>query len=155
MPGTSLYHFVVENHWYLIVNTDTYSIYRLCRIMRMLVDMGPLRPLSEVGIIFGDGIFAGEGLLDILNIKSTCKICLDVFHLTSDTDGAWPKEFGKAWPKLKDDFNELVYSETKAIYKVRHEALKERVAKENNPTWNEYLENNVHGHRHQLFSGSH
>ncbi len=116
----------------------------------MLVDMGPLRPLSEVGIIFGDGIFAGEGLLKVLNIKSTCKICLDVFHLTSDTDGAWPKEFGKAWPKLKDDFNELVYSETKAIYKVRHEALKERVAKENNPTWNEYLENNVHGHRHQF-----
>ncbi len=65
----------------------------------MLVDMGPLRPLSEVGIIFGDGIFAGEGLLKVLNIKSTCKICLDVFHLTSDTDGAWPKEFGKAWPK--------------------------------------------------------
>jgi hypothetical protein len=117
----------------------------------MLADMGPLRPLSEVGIIFGDGIFSGEGLLDILDIKSTCKICLDTFHLLSDTDGAWPKFFGtKAWPRLKEDFNDLVYSETEALYKVRHEALKARLATENVPAWNEYLENNVHGHRRQF-----
>jgi hypothetical protein len=117
----------------------------------MKVDIGPLRPLSEVGIVlFGDGIFAGESLLDILNIQSTRKICLDVFNLTPDTDSAWPKEFGKAWPRLKDEFNDLVYSETKAIYKVRHEALKARLTKKNVPTWNEYLENNFHGHKRQF-----
>jgi hypothetical protein len=34
----------------------------------MLEDMGPRWPLSKVGIIFDDEIFAGEGLLDILGM---------------------------------------------------------------------------------------
>jgi hypothetical protein len=106
----------------------------------MLEDMGPRRPLSKIGIIFGDGIFAGEGLLKILGIQSTCKICLDTYHLLSSTDGAWPKFFGsQAWPRLKEDFTNLVYSKTIDIYTDRHEALKERLAKENNHNWNKYL----------------
>jgi hypothetical protein len=43
------------------------------------------------------------------------------------------KEFGEGMAKTKDDLITSLHSETKAAYKVRHEALKERVAKENNP----------------------
>jgi hypothetical protein len=156
MPGTFVsFHFVVSRSKATVPNTEHSHILlcvrRLYRILRMLADMGPKRPLSKVGIIFGDGIFAGEGLLDILGIKSTCKICQDTFHLLSETDGAWPKFFGsRAWPRLKEDFNNLVYSRTEAIYNDRHRALKERLAKENVPTWIEYLEKNVHGHRRQF-----
>jgi hypothetical protein len=121
-------------------------------IMRMLASMGPRRQLSRVSVIYGDGIFAGDSLLKILEIENTCKLCQDTYHLTSATNGAWPKFFGTHhWPRFSEDFSALVYSYTEEEYMTKYERLKGRLASEpKGVAWIEYLETSVHGHRHQF-----
>jgi hypothetical protein len=121
-------------------------------IMRMLASMGPRRQLSRVAVIFGDGIFAGDSLLKILEIENTCKLCQDTYHLTSATNGAWPKFFGPHhWPRFSKDFGGLVYSYTDEVYMAKYELLKARLASESKgAAWVQYLETSVHAHRHQF-----
>jgi hypothetical protein len=125
-------------------------------IMRMLASMGPRRQLSRVSVIFGDGIFAGDSLLEMLKIENTCKLCQDTYHLISATNGAWAKFFGPHyWPRFSEDFRGLVYSYTEEDYMSKYERLRGRLTSEcpsdsKGVAWIGYLETSVHGHRHQF-----
>jgi hypothetical protein len=63
-------------------------------MIRAAVDMTPGFELSNLKVIFGDGILAGETLLHQLGITQSCRIVLDRHHLLSGAIGAWPKKFG-------------------------------------------------------------
>jgi hypothetical protein len=79
--------------------------------------MTPGIALTDLKVIYGDGILGGGGLLKVLGITKTCRIVLDHQHLLSDDIGAWPKKFGQAWARLKKDFRDLVKTYEVAEYK--------------------------------------
>jgi hypothetical protein len=88
----------------------------------------------------------------MLEIENTCKLCQDTYHLTSATNGAWPKFFGTHhWPRFSKDFRGLVYSYTEEDYMAKYELLKGRLASESKgAAWVQYLETSVHEHRRQF-----
>jgi hypothetical protein len=62
----------------------TKSIDSYAWTIRMIHEMAPGRKLSDIKIIFADGIMAGETLLAKLGIDATCKLVLDHHHLLSE-----------------------------------------------------------------------
>jgi hypothetical protein len=64
-------------------------------MIKATVEMTPALSLSNIKVLYGDGIFGGGRLLSQLEISDTCHIVLDHHHLLSDDIGAWPKKFGR------------------------------------------------------------
>jgi hypothetical protein len=55
--------------------------------------MTPCVRMSDIKVIFGDGILGGESLVHILGIQNSCRIVLDDHYLLSENIGAWPQKF--------------------------------------------------------------
>jgi hypothetical protein len=88
-------------------------------MIRETVHMTPCVRMSDIKVIFGDGILGGESLVHILGTQSSCRIVLDHHHLLSEDIGAWPKKFGGAtWVQIKEDCTELVKKYEKESYLV-------------------------------------
>jgi hypothetical protein len=116
-------------------------------IIKSAVEMTPKRKLSDIKIIFGDGILARETLLTDLGIANSCKLLLDHHHLISDEIGAWPKEFGPSlWSQLKTDLYAMVYNYSEEEYNSALSRVKEKVRQ--NPQLSKYVEENIHSKRH-------
>lgn len=116
-------------------------------LIQSTADMAPTRKLSDIKIIFADGILSGETLLTKLGISDTCKIVLDHYHLISEDIGAWPKEFGlHTWAHLKQDLTTMVKSHKASDYSVALERVRSLVA--DNPKFSSYVEDNIHNKRH-------
>jgi hypothetical protein len=88
-------------------------------MIRQTVQITPGFQMSEMRVIFGDGILGGEKLLQQLDIQDTCYIVLDHQHLLSSDFGAWPKRFGgPVWAtELKHYCHELVKTYDMDTYK--------------------------------------
>jgi hypothetical protein len=107
--------------------------------------MGPRRKLSSIKMIFGDGIFAGGSLLDTLNIRGTCRMGLDVYHLLQSD---WPKHFGvHLWTRLADDFATMVYAANEEAFELSYGKIKDSLQKVQNGFYSTYLEDHVYKHR--------
>ena len=116
-------------------------------LIRSTVEMAPGRQLSDIRVIFADGILAGETLLSKLGIATTCKIVLDHHHLLSEEIGAWPKEFGlHQWSNYRDDLTAMVKAHDETVYNASLERVRAKVA--GNDTLSKYLEDNIHAKRH-------
>ena len=111
--------------------------------------MAPGCKLSDIKVIFGDGILSGERLLSKLGIQSSCKIMLDHHHLLSEDIGSWPKEFGlQLFATLKQDLTAMVKSPAPEVYdaalgRVRHQLS-------TNAKFASYLETSIHQQRHMF-----
>ncbi len=127
--------------------TITESVDSYAWQIRTTCEMTPKRKLSDIKMIFADGILAGETLLAKLGIQDTCHLVLDNHHLLSEDIGAWPKEFGlHLFSRLKEDLTTMVTSPYLDCYE---EALsKVRSKLRGQPRFLEYLENNIHSKRH-------
>ncbi len=76
-------------------------------VMRVILEMAPKRKTSSITYIFGDGILE-DSLLDMLGIRNTCNIGLDVYHML-EVD--WPKNFGNfVWDKIWKDMKQMIYA---------------------------------------------
>jgi hypothetical protein len=98
-------------------------------MIRAAVDMTPGFELSNLKVIFGDGILAGGTLLHQLGITQSCHIVLDHHHLLSGAIGAWPKKFGLvAWKTLlKDDCTGLVKTFEEETYYAHLNSIRAKV----------------------------
>ena len=116
-------------------------------IITSIVDMAPNRQLSDIKIVFADGILAGESLLRKLGNEATCHIVLDHHHLLDEKIGSFPKEFGlNQYPTVKNDLTVMVKSHSEAVYNAALERLRATVR--DNNRFADYVENHVHGKRH-------
>ena len=108
--------------------TISESIEGYAWMIRSAVAMTPLRRLSDIKVIFGDGILAGESLLSNLGISHSCKLVLDHHHLISEDIGAWPKEFGlQLFAQLKADLTTMVKTWDSDIYSQALERVRNKV----------------------------
>ena len=116
--------------------------------IRVTCEMTPGRSLTDIKIIFADGIMIGETLLKKLGIEDTCKLVLDRHHLVSEDIGTWPAEFGlSAWSNLlKEDLVVMVDTPFEAIYFDALERLRGKV--QHNHKWATYVEDWIHKKRH-------
>ena len=127
--------------------TITESIDSYAWLIRSTASMAPGRKLSEIKVMFGDGIFSGESLLPSLGISRSCRFILDHHHLLSEDIGAWPKEFGlQLFALLKADLTTMVKSETQEAYEQSLARVRQKVS--SNVVLSEYVESNIHCKRH-------
>jgi hypothetical protein len=87
-------------------------------LIQACFDFTPGFELSNIKVIYADGIHAGETLLHLLGIKTSCRIILENQHLLSGDIGAWPKFFGlQAWSTLiRSDCTDLVKTFDESLY---------------------------------------
>jgi hypothetical protein len=127
--------------------TISESIEGYAWMIRSAVAMTPLRRLSDIKVIFGDGILAGESLLSNLGISHSCKLVLDHHHLISEDIGAWPKEFGlQLFAQLKADLTTMVKTWDSDIYSQALERVRNKVR--SSAKFASYLEDSIHAKRH-------
>ena len=116
-------------------------------LIKSTVDMAPKRQLSDIKVIYADGILAGETILRQLGIEDTCHLVLDHHHLLSEEIGAWPKEFTLAWwGRVKDDLGIMVKSYDVVEYNAALGRLRAVVARDRRLS--QYLETSIHAKRH-------
>ena len=115
--------------------------------IRSTVEMTPCVSLSDIKIIFSDGILAGESLLSMLGIEDSCKIVLDHHHLLSEDIGAWPKQFGlQLFARLKEDLTTMANTPHEHYYEAALERVRAKL--QPHPHFLAYVEENIHGKRH-------
>jgi hypothetical protein len=108
------------------------------------IEMAPPVKLSDIKVIYGDGIFGGE---ELLGIKESCRIILDHQHLLSQDIGAWPQKFGGVmWAQLKADCTDLVKTYNNQHYNICLDRI--RLEVRYSPSFSEYVEKNIHQKRH-------
>jgi hypothetical protein len=79
--------------------------------------MTPGFQMSEMKVIYGDGILGEEKLLQQLDIQDTCCIVLDHQHLLSSDFGAWPKRFGgPVWATELKHYCHTIWTRTKFVW---------------------------------------
>jgi hypothetical protein len=111
------------------------------------LQMAPRRKKESINVIFADGLM-GDRLLTELEIQDTCKLCLDSFHLL-DID--WPRHFGTSlWSRLKVGFEKLVRCGNAEDYNSALEACRGEMIKTGKQRHVDYLENEIHKHRHKF-----
>jgi hypothetical protein len=116
-------------------------------MIQSLASMAPKRSLSEVRLLWGDGILAGESILSKLGIQDTCKVALDHHHLLSEDIGAWPKEFGlQTWALLKEDLTTMVKSPDLTNYSQALDRVRSAVS--GSAKFSSYVEDHIHNKRH-------
>ena len=93
-----------------IVVSETHEMY--VWVLRMQVEIEPMRKLSSVRLIFGDGMIT-RGLLTALGIERTCVLHGDYYHLLYEV---WPleKNFGQVlFLKIKQELVLMLNSLTR------------------------------------------
>jgi hypothetical protein len=90
------------------------------------VEMTPAFELTDIKVIYADGIHSGETLL---GNRMNCRIVLDHQHLLSGDIGAWPQFFGlPVWATLlREDCTCLVKTHDEALYKEKLQSIREKV----------------------------
>ena len=116
-------------------------------LVQSTVSMAPGRQLSDIKVVFGDGIFSGESFLPRLGITENCRLILDHHHLLSEDIGAWPKEFGlPLFAKLKPELTAMVKSPDAQVYEQSLAQVRGQLLQ--NVKLSSYLETNIHAKRH-------
>ncbi|KAG7373486.1 hypothetical protein IV203_034210 [Nitzschia inconspicua] len=118
-------------------------------LIRSAVEMTPGREVSDIKIIFGDGILDGDTLLKKLGITQTCIIVLDQYHLLDPKIGAWPKNFGlRCWNLVQDDLTKMVKETSEGAYNQALNRLRDTV--KHSADLSTYVEKHIHGKRRQF-----
>ena len=95
-------------------------VYRF--ILVSLADMCPKRPLNQIKVIFGDGIF--DSTLSA-GIDLRAKILGDVFHLFMSKNSNWKKGFGTDFGKIEPYLNKMIHSFSEQYYADAFNSAKE------------------------------
>jgi hypothetical protein len=115
-------------------------------MIRATVEMTPGVNLTDIRVIYGDGILGGESLLHHLGITDSCKIILDHHHLLSDDIGTWPKKFGQTWAQVKENCLQLVKTYEKDTYNFHFDCIRATVQHSRDLT--DYVLRKIHSKRH-------
>jgi hypothetical protein len=114
-------------------------------VLRAAFDFTPGRPRDSVKVIYGDGIMSNR-LLTSLGINSTCKLCLDTYHLLQVD---WPRKFGvQLFHSAQSTFQSLVFSKTEDDYFTHFKELQRMF--ETKPNLSKYLETEINVNRHKF-----
>ena len=106
----------------------------------MVAEVASLRPLSDIGLIVGDGIFTGSTTLDRVGIHNTANLMLERYHVLDEdcTRFFGPNAFAQFFPHL----SKLLDSNTEGDYNTRKDELLRKV--ERNLIWVNYIKNRLH-----------
>lgn len=114
-------------------------------VVESMFEMTPNRSIHSVRVIFGDG-FLTQSLIDRLGIGKTCHLVYDKYHLQNED---WPRQFGpRLFPQIKETLKNIMYSATKTDYEQQLNKLREELVRLNGRKHLDYVEREIHGHRH-------